>query len=244
MNKPTFLEWSGPALEAHRNRVPTCPFALEELALEKEATFDDVYKNSSWKKKIIFKLIGLFGYLPDLAFQKEDVDMKVVEQMLKYPKLLRAVENWISDTDYKLLPQLQEAKRVFESIQRPKQHPILYRGFKINTGQQNSGIAQRYKKMQPGEKWNFTPDQPMSFSWHQGTTRAYGNIIVSANGNLAKRCLNITNEVIAAMLHIDLVDDKVDEDFQMNEQMHYFTYAESVFLPDGKPIEFTLVAKG
>jgi hypothetical protein len=241
MTKPAFLNWSGPAPAP---RPLAFPFALEELALEKEATFDDVYKNSNWKKKILFKLISLFGYLPDLAFQKEDLDMHVVEQLTKHVELLKAVESWISDTDYSLLPKLVEAKKVFEAIQRPKTHPVLYRGFKINAGQQNSGVKERYKKMQLGEKWEFTPDKPLSFSWHQGTTRAYGNIIVSANGHLAQRCLNITHEVVAAMLHTDPWDNKVDEDFKLDEQAHYFTYAESVFLPDGKPIEFTLVSKG
>lgn len=242
MNKPAFLEWSGTALETHQE-LPSFPFALEELSLEKQATFDEVYKESGWKKKIGMKLVALFGYTPDLAFQKEDVDMAVVEKMLQHKELLQVVSDWISDTNYDLLPKLREAKRVFESIQRPKGHPILYRGFKINVGQQNSGIADRYKKMQVGNKWQYMPDKPMSFSWHQGTTRAYGNIIVSAPGGLMKRCLNITNEMVAALFHLDF-DGNIDPNYEMKAEAYIFTYAESVFLPDGKPIEFTLVDKG
>jgi hypothetical protein len=240
MKKPTYLEWANSQIRP----VALEALVLEELALEKEATFDEVYKKSGWMKKIGMKLVSLFGYVPDLAFQKEDVDMHVVQQILQHKELLQAVSDWISDTNYELLPKLHEAKKVFEAIQRPKPHPILYRGFKINPGQQNSGIAERYKQMKPGDKWQHTPDKPMSFSWHQGTTRAYGDIIVSANYNaLAKRCLHITNEMVAALFHLDL-DGNIDPNYEMKAEAYIFTYAESVFLPDGKPIEFTLVSKG
>jgi hypothetical protein len=217
---------------------------LPQVALEKEATLDEVYKKSGWMKKIGFKLVSLFGYMPDLAFQKEDVDMAAVEKMLQHKELLNVVSEWISDTNYELVPKLHEAKKVFEAIKRPQAHPILYRGFKINPGQQNSGIAERYKEMKPGDKWQFTPDKPMSFSWHQGTTRAYGDIIVSANyGALQRRCLHITNEMVAALFHLDF-EGNLDPAYEMKAEAYIFTYAESVFLPDGKPIEFTLVSKG
>ena len=240
MKKPTYLEWANRPQPA----VALEDLVLEELSLEKEATFDEVYKKSSWMKKIGFKLVSLFGYMPDLAFQKEDVDMAVVEKMLQHQDLLQVVSNWISDTDYSLLPKLQEAKKVFEAIQKPKSHPILYRGFKINPGQQNSGIAERYKQMKPGDKWDNTPENPMSFSWHQGTCRAYGDIIVSVNyARMASRCLHITNEMIAAMFHLDM-EGNLDPEYEMKAEAYIFTYAESVFLPDGKPIQFTLVSKG
>lgn len=228
MTKPAFLEWSSPALEEF-------PFSL---SLEKEATYDEVYKSSNWKKKILFQLVKLFGYTPDLAFQKSDVNQEVVDKMLRHKDLLKVVDEWISDTNYQLLPQLQEAKKVFEAIQRPPVHSVLYRGFKINTGQQNSGIDAHYKKMAPGAQWQYTPEKPMSFSWHKGTTKAYGNIIVTAEGSkLTKRCLHITHEMIMALF----VDDG---DWNPSDEQYMFTYAESVFLPDNKPIEFTLFKKG
>lgn len=244
MTKPTYLQWALPQAPVSLEQLVLEERDLPAVALEKEATLDEVYRNSGWMKKISFKLVSLFGYMPDLAFQKEDVDMKAVEQMLRHKDLLHAVSEWIADTDYKLLPKLHEAKKVFEAIKKPKGHPILYRGFKINPGQQNTGIAERYKQMKPGEKWPFTPENPMSFSWHQGTCRAYGDIIVSANyGALANRCLHITNEMVAAMFHLDFNGD-IDPNYEMKAEAYIFTYAESVFLPDGKPIEFTLVSKG
>lgn len=228
MTKPAFLEWSSLALEEF-------PF---QLSLEKEATYDEVYKSSGWKKKLIFRLVNLFGFIPDLAFQKTDVDMKIVEKILRHKDLLKAVEEWIEDCNYQLLPQLQEAKKVFEAIQKPPVHSLLYRGFKIDTGQQNSLVDQHYKKMQVGARWEYTPDKPMSFSWHKGNTGSFGNIIVSAEGaKLTNRCLHLTHEVVMALL-------QMEGDWTPEDELYIFTEAESVFLPDGKPIEFTLVKKG
>lgn len=221
--KPVYIDW------ANGNSI----------SLEKEANFNEVYKEAEWKKKILMRLVKLFGYTPQLAFQKEDVDMKIVEKMLRYKELLQAVDQWVSDTDYSLLDKLREAKKVFEAIQRPPNHPLLYRGFKINPGQQNAGIEERYKKAKPGDKWSYTPEKPMSFSWDKGTTYSYGNIIVSVEfTKLASRCLHITHELVYAMYKMD------DENWDAADKFYMFTYAESVFLPDGKPIEFTLVTKG
>lgn len=228
MTNPVYIDWA-----KDNTSLPT------QLNLEKEASFDEVYKESKWKKKILMRLIKLFGYTPQLAFQKEDVNLEIVDEMLKHPELLKAVDQWISETDYGLLDKLKEAKEVFEKIQPPANHQALYRGFTINVGQQNSGLTEHYKKSQPGFKWSYVPEKPMSFSWHKGTTTVYGNIIVSAGyQKIASRCLHITHEMIMAMFKMD------DENWDPEENFYMFTYAESVFLPDGKPIEFTLVSKG
>lgn len=232
-----FLDW------VNRSALPQFPFtdtpSLESLSLEKEATYAEVYKNSPWKNKILLQFVKLFGYLPDLAFQKEDVDWKVVDKLLKHPELLKVTQEWVTDTKHDLLPQLKEAKRVFESIQRPTVHPQYFRGFTINPAQQTNGLDKKYKKMALGEKWQNTPTKPVSFSWHKGTTKAYGNIIVSVDGaKNARRMLHITHEVIAATWKMD------DAEFSPSDDFHLFTYAESVFLPDEKPLEFTLVSKG
>ena len=234
MNKPAYYTWANES-DSQLNNIPSFPF---QISFEKEANFAEVYKAANWKKKILLRFVQLFGYSPQLSFQKEDVDMKIVEKMLKHKDLLTAVDKWIWETDYKLLEQLQVAKKVFGTIQKPPTHQYLYRGFSIDSGQQNTGIDEKYKKIKIGDKWSYTPDNPMSFSWHKGTTSAYGNIIVSADYTaISKRCLHITHEMIYALF-------AMDGNWNPTDDFYISTYAESVLLPDGKPIEITLVSKG
>lgn len=226
-------------------------------ALEKEATFDEVYKQSGLGKKVLMRFVSLFGYKPDLAFQKEDVDLNVVAKLLKRKDLLADVESWISDTDYSLLPKLEEAKRVFSPITQAKAK-TLYRGFNVTgtasskqpeISQQRTGVDD-IDAVEVGSTYQHTPDKPMSFSWHAPTADAYGDIVVSVDFNKNKnRMLHITHEMALAMfLMDDLKDGEVFDPAnypkeKFPDDFYFFTYAEAVYIPDGKPLEFTLVKK-
>lgn len=217
------------------------------LGLEKEATFKEMVKNASFFGKIgwgaVRFLVKRIGYMPEVYFEKEDVDEDVVKKLLKHPELLRAVQKWIEDTDYKLVPELKKAKKVFEAIHRPKKRGnILYRGFRMDIGQQTHGLGEKLKEMKEGDKFTDTPEKLTSFSSYKETTHTFGNVIVSIDyGKEDHRLFHITNEIMVAYMMLDEAGDDIDAVFPKTGKV--FGYFESVLIPDGKPLEMTLVAK-
>lgn len=216
-------------------------------ALEKEDTFENDIKTKSFKERLIQKalrfLVKKLGAAPPAAFfEYSDIDPKVVQQLLDHPKHLDAVLRWIESIDYSVLPQLRDAKKVFERVQKPKQRDSkLYRAFDIHSGQQNLGLDRDNKNVKPGEKFTYLVDKPMSFSSYHEVSKVYGKVMVTVDYSREdKRMFHITNEIfIACIMHAEKLDEV--EDAFINGRM--YSYFESVFLPDGKSLEFTLVAK-
>lgn len=217
------------------------------VALEKEDSFSNDIKSKSFverftQKALRYLIKKLGAAVPVMYFEYEDIDPKVVQQLLAHPELLEAVIKWIEEIDYSVLPKLVEAKKVFERIQRPKRRDSkLYRSFDLNSGQQTLGLDKENKNVKVGERFNFLPDRPLSFSAHHATTSTYGKNIVSIDYSKEdKRIFHITNEIfVAAIMHAEKFD-KVEDAF-VNGKM--YSYFESVFLPDGKSLEFTLMSK-
>lgn len=216
-------------------------------ALEKETTFNEHIKTESFVTRVVHKslrfLIKKIGFMPPAVFfEKEDIDYKVVHKLLEHPELLDAILTWIEDIDYSVLPQLKEAKQVFEKIQKPRQRDAkLYRAFNINSGQQALGLEKNNKGVKPGEKFTFLVDKPMSFSSYHDVSKVYGDVVVTVNYSKEdKRMLHITNEIFAATIMHSAKMREVDDVFIDGKMYSYF---ESVFLPDGKSLEFTLMNK-
>lgn len=204
------------------------------LGIEKEETYDEIYHAKGWIGRLVMKLIGRVRYFPQVSFQKEDIDEKVIAELIKHNDLLRAVERWITHTDYTLLSTLQRAKKVFEAIQKPKPRQLLYRGFPSS----NKGIEEKFKELNVGESFTYVPDKMLSFSFHKGTTEDFGDVIVSVEYEKEKhRMLHITHEIVVAYLVRDIPN------FKLNDSDKFPTFGESVFLPDGKPLTVTLVSR-
>ena len=188
-------------------------------------------------------LMKKLGYMPYVFFKQGELDVAVVEEMLKHPELLVVVHDWVENNNKSQLPSLIEAKKVFEKIQKPPQHSdVLYRGFQTSSGQQTHGLDRAaIFDMSVGEKFEDTPGRAVSFSSNKEVARAYGNIIVTVNyAEEQKRMFHITNEVlVAAFMNAD--GNTEVEDTLKNEKL--FSYFESIFLPDGKPLEFALLEK-
>lgn len=219
------------------------------LGLERETSFDSFVKNKTFFQRFLWRtaefLINRIGYMPYVFFEKDDVDERVVQKMLEHPELLTAVAEWIENADHKQIDNLRKAKNIFEKFQKPvKRDSVLYRGFKVSSGQQTHGLDRReLYQMAIGESFEDTPKKAVSFSAYQEITKAYGNVILTVDWNKEqKRMFHISNEVMVAMGMC--MDGETDIGRQLDKSNgRLFSYFESVFLPDGKPLEFTLLKK-
>jgi hypothetical protein len=179
-------------------------------------------------------LAGRARYFPQVTFQKEDIDEHAVREMIKHAELLAAVERWIVHTDYAILPKLREAKKVFEKIQQPKSRGKLFRGFPSS----NKGPEAAFATVDVGQKAAYVPERMLSFTFNRGTSEDFGDIIVSVDfAREHARMFHITNEIVIAYLVRDA------KNFELHESAKFPTFGESVFLPDGKELEMTLVQR-
>lgn len=217
------------------------------LGLEREDTFDNFVKEKPLLRRFLWRslevLVNRIGYMPYVYFEREDVDEEVIQKLLKYPKHLNAVLIWISEIDQEQLPMLREAKKIFDSIHKAKRRDSkLYRGLNLAFYEKLHGVDKRLFSMRVGETFRVIPDRLISFSSYNEVTKAYGSIVVTVDyAREEKRMLHITNEVLVAALMCDPdFPTTIDEVFKSGRMFSYF---ESVFLPDGKPLEFTLLRK-
>lgn len=198
------------------------------VGLEEEQEYD-------WTEGLLHKLEDRAWMHPQVTFQQEDIDQRVVRELIPNKDLLEAIEAWITRTDYSLQPKLIEAKRVFESIQTPPCRGVLYRGFSAN----GKDIEDIIADVRPGDTFEFTPRQMLSFSFHQGTVKDFGDTIISIDYQENKdRCLHITNEVVMAYMIRDIPN------YTPSRSVRFPTFGESVFLPDGGALTCTLISKG
>lgn len=214
---------------------------VTEPAFAEFAQTQTVLSRHMWRSAKF--LMEKLGYVPYVFFKQDELDIPAIEKMLKHPELLKVVHDWIENNNKNQLPSLIEAKKVFEKIQQPPKHSdVLYRGFQTSSGQQTHGLdRQALHDMNVGDTFTDTPGRAVSFSSNKEVARSYGNIIVTVNyAEEQKRMFHITNEVlVAAFMNAD--GDTEVKDTLKDEKL--FSYFESIFLPDEKPLEFMLHEK-
>lgn len=211
--------------------------SLEKLMLRAE-------RKDGLGRRILIRALGLLAYIPELTFDKEDVDMKIVQRMLKYPELLKAIDSWIEVPDQKLVAQLYEAQRVFGPMQKKTNHGKLYRGFDPRSilqdtmGLQSKGwFGPKPSEFQVGDKFSYVTERALSFTHHEGTASVFGGVVVCIDQNRYRgQLLEISPELCYAIMYGD------DEE-SSNKPPYYVTYGELVLLPNKKPVEFKVVSR-
>ncbi len=196
-------------------------------------------------KRLLVKALGLFVYIPELTFDKEDVDMKIVNRMLRHPELLKVIDDWISVPDQNLLPKLQEAMRVFGPMQKKTNHGKLFRGFNPKSVDQDTMGLQRRGWMGPkpadfrvGDKFSYVTQRALSFTHHEGTASVFGGVVISIDQNRYRnQLLEICPELCYAI-------GEADPDYAGADVPYYVTYGELILLPNKKPVEFQVVSVG
>lgn len=215
----------------------------QQIAMEKVMEMKD--RNDSIGRKVLIKILGMVAYIPKLTFDQEDVDMRIVEKMCKHPELLKVIDDWIFTPDQDLVPKLEEARRVFSAIQKPKMHPKLYRGFDVSEiDEDNMLTADKtwYGKLnvngKPGDKFTHVTKRALSFTHHEGTASSYGKIIATLDpAKYKNRLLDISLELCYALY-------EVDPSYKDKKPPYYTTYGEYILMPSKEPIEFVIDSIG
>lgn len=216
---------------------------IDETSLEKIMLRSE--RGDGLGKRLLIRALGLIAYIPELTFDKEDVDMKIVERMLRYPELLTAIDDWITVPDQDLLPKLREAMRVFGPMQKKTNHGKLYRGFNPKSVDQDTMGLQRRGWLGPkpaefrvGDKFSYVTQRALSFTHHQGTASVFGGVVISIDQNRYRgQLLEIGPELCYAIM-------AADTNYDESHPPYYVTYGELVLLPNNRPVEFQVVSIG
>lgn len=212
--------------------------SMEEVMLRGE-------RRDSLGRRILIRALGLVAYIPELTYNLDDVDRRVVDRMIRFPDLLKAIDQWVLMPDQELVPILREAARVFTPMQRKHNHAKIYRGFNPKSTDQDTMGLQRQGWFGPrpadfrvGDKFSYVTERALSFTHHEGTASVFGGVVVSIDpkryqGNL----LNIDFDLSHA---ISLADDS---DYEKRELPYYVTYGEFVLLPNKRPVDFRVESR-
>jgi hypothetical protein len=213
---------TGPALETFMNRAD---------------------RKDGLGRRILIRALGMFAYLPELTFDRDDVNMGIVEKMLKHPDLLKVVDEWIFEPKPEYVPRMWEVKKAFSSYQKPSQYKKIYRGFSPSSlDQETMGLSRQgffggrtSAEFQPGDKFNHVTQRPLSFTHHEGTANVFGGVVISIDpAKYANQLLDISPELCYAIMRTDMTEEKI------GKLPYYVTYGELVLLPSDKPIEFVV----
>lgn len=216
-----------------------------EADVAMEAIMPISQRGVSFGTNVLLKVAGLMMAIPKATFDREDVDPKVVEKLLKYPDLLDVIASWIDSPQQELLPDLIKAHKVLSPLIPRSKAKKLYRGFKLQgTGQQALGLQVKgfFKKkpsnFQIGSQMEYVTDKAVSFSEFESTATVFGNAVVSIDYNrYARRLLNIDPNISFAIEYKSYPEEAKQRKF-------FLYYGEMVLLPSPEPIVFTIEAFG
>lgn len=136
---------------------------------------------------------------------EKSVDKNKIKELCKYPDLLKKLDSWILSPDRKLLPYIVKLGKIIDNMYNLKDI-IIFRGMSvgfISFGQQYMGLVDKTlfggtklkKGVVPGYKFDYTPADPISFSWDQEIAMAFGNLVVSCISKKSSPRLVITDEL-------------------------------------------------
>ena len=131
-----------------------------------------------------------------LYLDKTNLNFKIIEKYRAFPKLLEALDSWILMPDKMLLPKLMELAQIVNKLQPLTNDIIGYRGFNNSfflSYQETFGLSKAPEINSVATK---TTTKPISFSTDIRIARAFGNIVLQTELNIAKHCfLRITDEL-------------------------------------------------
>ena len=147
----------------------------------------------------------------------KNINMDIVNELMKYPRYLEVLKHWITVPDYTLLPDLARFGAIIDKIYKFDKPIVAYRGMRVGLvkaykaqnemgltiteegGMNEDGIEMVLKTPKSGvsEGYNFdyTIDGPLSVSRSIWITKIYGNLIVKTVIPPTAKKLVITNEL-------------------------------------------------
>lgn len=221
------------AFEGDNERPRRClEPSLEKIMLRSE-------RKDTLTRRVLIAALGMVAYLPELTYEEEDVDFEIVEEMLRHPELLEAIDEWIFEPRQELLPELKKAKRTFAPWQKKIRYNKLYRGFNPKSLEQDTMGLQRKGWFGPkpadfkvGDKFSYVTERILSFTHHEGTASVFGGVVVSIDPrkyqtDLFEIDLNVCHAIAMA-----------DGKYSQRKLPFYTTYGELILFPGKRPIEF------
>lgn len=167
-------------------------------------------------------------FMPVIPLDPTKLDGKLVDEYFKNTKLLNALDEWVLNPDYSLLPLLYEMRDLINRLQPFRDSRVkLYRGFSINGNMQNFfGLKANEDFKNKNKDFKITVNDPTSFTSSYDIASGFGDIVISTSpGANLKNFLRLTDEVCAAICK--------------NRNIEPETQYEWVFLPV-VPTEFTI----
>ena len=147
----------------------------------------------------------------------KNINMDIVNELMKYPKYLEVLKHWITVPDYTLLPDLARFGAIIDKIYKLDKPIVAYRGMRVGLvksykaqnemglvitedgGMNDDGVEMVLKTPKSGvtEGYNFdyTIEGPLCVSRSIWITKIYGNLIVKTVIPPTARKLVITNEL-------------------------------------------------
>lgn len=153
-------------------------------------------------RKIHYYLIEIFGSDAETYFDESKLDHKKIEKLLKYPDLLKSLNEWILCPDYNLIPKLKQLSQIVDKLYNFNYNNIrIYRGFNKNSIQDTMGLTNKgffhdslKKETKLGYEFTYKVTNPLSFSIDFNIANAFGNIVIETKLPKHNK-LVITNEL-------------------------------------------------
>ena len=213
---------------------------MSEQVSQEKLTWVDEDRRVHWVQRALAKTFHMLLDARTLQFDMSDVKEKEVEALSQFPDHLAMIEEWIGSADRDLSKKLWAARAAFLPHLSGWKHPTFYRGFDLRGAQIRMGFdRQRWwgpapTQLKPGDKFSFIPESPLSFTHVKGVADTFGTVVVRIPGRSNyHRMLPLTPSLIYAT---DLMTWR-DKEFFKSMEFHN-TEAETILLPDGKPLEF------
>ena len=213
---------------------------MSEQVSQEKLTWADENTDMHWAQRYLAKALHMTLDVRSLTFDMSDVKEKEVEALSQYPDHLEAVAEWIVSADRNMTKTLQAVRRDLISHLSGWKYPTFYRGFHLRGSQIMMGFSkQRWwgpspTQLKPGDRFSFIPESPLSFTHVKGVADTFGSIVVRIPGRANyHRMLPLTPSLVWASDHLTWRDKEFFKGMK-----HHNTEAETILLPDGKPLEF------
>lgn len=144
----------------------------------------------------------IFGFNDAVTyFDESKLDHKKIQILLKYPDLLKALDEWILVPNRNLLPKLKQLSLIVDKLYTFNYNSKIYRGFRKNSIQDTMGLTNRgffidtlKRETAPGYEFTYKVTNPLSFSTDLNIAKAFGKIVIETKLPKHNK-LVITNEL-------------------------------------------------
>ena len=164
--------------------------------------------------------LGRYDTSGSLAIGKiseKNINMDIVNELMKYPKYLEVLKHWLTVPDYTLLPELVKFGTIIDRIYKFNKPIVAYRGLRtgvvktrqsqhdmgiittvpgsVDTDGDSTVIKSTKPEIKPGYTFDYITKEPLSVTRSAWITKTYGNVILKTTIDPSIKKLVVTNEL-------------------------------------------------